>query len=89
MISESIKTLFSETDKLDELNAIIEECVSMETTLETTRQEIESLNATIAELRDTNMKLFLQVQGEAVEPADETETEPTVDEIFDEILKTE
>lgn len=87
MISESIKTLFSETDKLDELNAIIEECVSMETTLETTRQEIESLNATIAELRDTNMRLFLQVQGEAVEPAPETETEPTVDEIFDEILK--
>lgn len=85
MLSERIKTMFSETDKLDELNELVSECMSLESTLEITRREIDSLNAQIAELRDTNMKLFLKVQGEE-QTAEEEEKEPTVDEIFDEIL---
>lgn len=83
MLSERIKTMFSETDKLDELNELVSECMSLESTLESTRGEIDSLNAQIAELRDTNMKLFLKVQGEE-QTAEEKE--PTADEIFDEIL---
>lgn len=85
MLSERIKTMFSETDKLDELNELVSECMSLESTLESTRGEIDSLNAQIAELRDTNMKLFLKVQGEE-QTAEEEEKEPTADEIFDEIL---
>lgn len=85
MLSERIKTMFSETDKLDELNELVNECMSLESTLESTRGEIDSLNAQIAELRDTNMKLFLKVQGEE-QTAEEEEKEPTADEIFDEII---
>lgn len=85
MLSENIKTLFSETDKLDELNAIIDECKELEVTIESTTSKISELETTISELRDTNMKLFLQVQGETQLVPTEEETK-TVDDIFDEIL---
>ena len=85
MLSENIKTLFSETDKLDELNAIIDECKELEITIESATNKISELETTINELRDTNMKLFLQVQGEATEENTEEEIK-TVDEIFDEIV---
>ena len=85
MLSENIKTLFSETDKLDELNSIIEECKDLEVTIESATSKISELETTINELRDINMKLFLQVQGEATEENQEEEIK-TVDEIFDEIV---
>lgn len=83
MLSENIKTLFSETDKLDELNAIIDECKELEVTIESATSKISELETTINELRDTNMKLFLQVQGEATEDEEDLKT---VDNIFEEIL---
>lgn len=85
MLSENIKTLFSETDKLDELNAIIDECKELEVTIESATSKISELETTISELRDTNMKLFLQVQGEGPQEQSEEEVK-TVDDIFDEIL---
>lgn len=85
MLSENIKQMFSETDKLDELNAIIDECKELEVTIESATSKISELETTISELRDTNMKLFLQVQGGATEEQTEEETK-TVDDIFDEIL---
>ena len=85
MLSENIKTLFSETDKLDELNAIVDECKELEVTIESATSKISELETTISELRDTNMKLFLQVQGETQEEQTEEETK-TVDDIFNEIL---
>ena len=85
MLSENIKTLFSETDKLDELNAIIDECKELEVTIESATSKISELETTISELRDTNMKLFLQVQGDCSQEQSEEEVK-TVDDIFDEIL---
>ena len=85
MLSENIKTLFSETDKLDELNSIIDECKELEITIESATSKISELETTISELRDTNMKLFLQVQGEGQQEQSEEEVK-TVDDIFDEIL---
>lgn len=85
MLSESIKTLFSETDKLDELNAIIDECKELEVTIESATSKISELETTITELRDTNMKLFLQVQGDAIEENKDDEIK-TVDDIFAEIV---
>lgn len=86
MLSDNIKTLFSETDKLDELNAIIDECKELEITIESATSKISELETTIADLRDTNMKLFLQVQGEATTEETQEEDTKTVDDIFDEIL---
>ena len=85
MLSETIKTLFSETDKLDELNSIVEQCKELEVTIESATTKISELETTINELRDTNMKLFLQVQGETTEENKEEEAK-TIDDIFDEIV---
>lgn len=71
MLSEAIKKLAEETDKLDQVKDLISEAESYETQLTEARNKIDEMTSQIANLRDTNMKLFLSV----TKPVDETEPE--------------
>lgn len=72
MLSEKIKELVGETDKLVELKEIMEEADSLETQIETNKQTISEQIEKIQSLRDTNMKLFLsQTAPEPKEPEPE------------------
>lgn len=71
MLSEDIKKLAEQTDKLDEVKSLISEAESYETQLTEARNKIDEMTSQIASLRDTNMKLFLSV----TKPVDETEPE--------------
>lgn len=72
MLSEKIKELVGETDKLVELKEIMEEADSLETQIENNKQTISEQIEKIQSLRDTNMKLFLsQTAPEPKEPEPE------------------
>ena len=57
---EKIKNLAEGTDKLDELKELIAEAEAQETLLTESRTKLEDYDKTVASLRDTNMRLFLQ-----------------------------
>lgn len=75
MLSEKIKALVGETDKLDELKDLMSEADSYETQLAEARNIIAERDEKIASLRDTNAKLFLSV----TKPSDEPEEAPEPD----------
>lgn len=59
MLSEKIKELVGETDKLVELKEVMDEADNLETQIENNKQTISEQIEKIQSLRDTNMKLFL------------------------------
>lgn len=83
MLSEKIKSIASEVTELDALTEIMGEADSMETQLSEAKTKISELEGTIAELRDVNMKLFIN-QTQSVE--DDIEDEKTPDEVLDELF---
>lgn len=80
MLSEAIKKLAEETDKLDQVKDLISEAESYETQLTEARNKIDEMTSQIANLRDTNMKLFLSV----TKPVDEEEKEEPAPLSFEE-----
>lgn len=83
MLSEKIKSIASEVTELDALTEIMGEADAMETQLSEAATKISELEGTIAELRDVNMKLFIN-QTQSVE--DDIEDEKTPDEVLDELF---
>ena len=85
MLSEKIKALCANTDKLDELKDILSEVNALETQLENNKKTIDDMQGQIASLRDTNMKLFLSQTSEA--PETEEPHEMTSEEAAEELQK--
>lgn len=77
---------------LSEIGSVYEDLESDLTTLESLTAENESLNSKVNELRETNIKLYMQSSGEATEMSgteEEDTEEKAVDEFFDELMKGE
>lgn len=80
MLSEQIKKLAESTDKLDSVQELLAEAESYETQLTEARNKIDEMTSQIANLRDTNIKLFLS----AIKPVDEEEKEEPAPLSFEE-----
>lgn len=77
---------------LAEIGSVYDELSTDLTSLESITAENESLKSTINDLRETNIKLYMQSTGEATEMSgteDEDTDEKAVDEFFDELMKGE
>lgn len=86
MLSEQIKKLAENTDKLDSVQELLAEAESYETQLTEARNKIDEMTSQIASLRDTNMKLFLSQTSKVDE---EEKPEPTGDELIEQLLNKE
>lgn len=84
---EKIKKLAEGTDKLDELKELLAEAEAQETLLTESKTKLEDYDKTVASLRDTNMKLFLQ-QTTKVEEENE-KPELTVDDVISALFEKE
>ena len=80
-----IDSLAKEVSSLDILNALKDEITKDLTTLETLTNENKNLNEKVADLRDTNLKLFLKTGTEIKE--EEVPVEKTDEDIFNEFLQ--
>lgn len=80
-----IDSLAKEVSSLDILNALKDEITKDLTTLETLTNENKNLNEKVADLRDTNLKLFLKTGTEIKE--EEVPVEKTETELFNDFLK--
>lgn len=88
-IKERLTALFKDTDKLDELQEIINDVTALETQLAEAKTVISEHEAKIVSLQDTNHKLFLSVtkdMGEEDEPEEEKELTP--DEALEKLVNT-
>lgn len=84
---EKIKKLAEGTDKLDELKELIAEAEAQETLLTESRTKLEDYDKTVASLRDTNMKLFLQQTTKVEEEIEKPEV--TVDDVISALFEKE
>ena len=84
---EKIKKLAEGTDKLDELKELIAEAEAQETLLTESKTKLEDYDKTVASLRDTNMKLFLQQTTKVEEEIEKPEV--TVDDVISALFKKE
>ena len=74
---------------LAEIGGVYEELEADLTTLESMTEENGRLKDQINDLRETNIKLYMQATGEATEETgteDEDTEEKAVDEFFDELM---
>ena len=88
-IKDRLTALFKDTDKLDELQEIINDVTALETQLAEAKTVISEHEAKIVSLQDTNHKLFLSVtkdMGGEDEPEDEKELTP--DEALQKLVNT-
>ena len=88
-IKERLTALFKDTDKLDELQEIINDVTALETQLAEARTMISEHEAKIVSLQDTNHKLFLSVtkdMGDEDEPEEEKELTP--EEALEKLVNT-
>lgn len=76
MLGEKIKSLMSETDKLDELTEIIKEADALEAQIEANKTSMSEMKEKISELQDVNMKLFLSSTSDVEDEAEEEELTP-------------
>lgn len=76
MLGEKIKSLMSETDKLDELTEIIKEADALEAQIEANKTSMSEMQEKISELQDVNMKLFLSSTSDVEDEAEEEELTP-------------
>lgn len=84
---EKIKNLAEGTDKLDELKELIAEAEAQETLLTESKMKLEDYDKTVASLRDTNMKLFLQQTTKVEEEIEKPEV--TVDDVISALFEKE
>lgn len=82
MISEKLLALVGETEKLDELKAIMDEMDATEAKVTEQASEIETLRNHVTELNDVNAKLLLSSVNVA-EPEKKNE-EPNIEEMSEE-----
>lgn len=82
MISEKLLSLVGETEKLDELKAIMDEMDATEAKVTEQASEIESLRNHVTELNDVNAKLLLSSVS-VTEPEKKNE-EPNIEEMSEE-----
>lgn len=82
MISEKLLSLVGETEKLDELKAIMDEMDATEAKVTEQASEIESLRNHVTELNDVNAKLLLSSVN-VTEPEKKNE-EPNIEEMSEE-----
>ena len=82
MISEKLLSLVGETEKLDELKAIMDEMDATEAKVTEQASEIETLRNHVTELNDVNAKLLLSSVN-VTEPKKENE-EPNIEEMSEE-----
>lgn len=82
MISEKLLALVGETEKLDELKAIMDEMDATEAKVTEQASEIETLRNHVTELNDVNAKLLLSSVNIA-EPEKKNE-EPNIEEMSEE-----
>ena len=89
MISEKLLTLVGETEKLDELKAIMDEMDKTEAKVTEQAAEIDTLHAHITELNDVNAKLLLSSVNMSgpKEEENKTDIEDMSEEEFFEYLK--
>lgn len=87
VIIDKIKKLAEGTDKLDELKELIAEAEAQETLLTESKMKLEGYDKTVASLRDTNMKLFLQQTTKVEEEIEKPEL--TVDDVISVLFKKE
>lgn len=88
-IKDRLTALFKDTDKLDELQEIINDVTALETQLAEAKTVISEHEAKIVSLQDTNHKLFLSVtkdMGGEDEPEEEKELTP--DEALEKLVNT-
>lgn len=88
-IKDRLTALFKDTDKLDELQEIINDVTALETQLAEAKTVISEHEAKIVSLQDTNHKLFLSVtkdMGGEDEPEEEKELTP--DEALQKLVNT-
>ena len=84
---EKIKNLAEGTDKLDELKELIAEAEAQETLLTESKMKLEDYDKTVASLRDTNMRLFLQQTTKVEEEIEKPEV--TVDDVISALFEKE
>lgn len=84
---EKIKKLADGTDKLDELKELLAEAEAQETLLTESKMKLEDYDKTVASLRDTNMKLFLQQTTKVEEEIEKPEV--TVDDVISALFEKE
>lgn len=82
MISEKLLSLVGETEKLDELKAIMDEMDATEAKVTEQASEIELLRNHVTELNDVNAKLLLSSVN-VTEPEKKNE-EPNIEEMSEE-----
>ena len=87
ILIDKIKKLAEGTDKLDELKELIAEAEAQETLLNESKLKLEDYDKTVASLRDTNMKLFLQQTTKVEEEIEKPEQ--TVDDVISALFKKE
>lgn len=83
-LSEKLKSLIGETDKLDELLELMKEIDDLETIKASLEEQVERQSDDIANLRDINGRLALQITS-PVKQEEET-PEKTGDELIDELF---
>lgn len=88
MLSEKIKELMGEIDKLDEVVSLMEQADSVEGQLSTAETSIADLTAQNEQLRKTNQDLLNKIALSVTdEVKDEEEVEEkTPDEVLDELF---
>lgn len=87
VLIDKIKKLAEGTDKLDELKELIAEAEAQETLLAESKMKLEDYDKTVASLRDTNMKLFLQQTTKVEEEIEKPEV--TVDDVISALFEKE
>lgn len=88
MLSEKIKELMGEVDKLEEVASLMEQADSLEGQLSTAEASIADLTAQNEQLRKTNQDLLNKIAlsvTDKVEDEEEVE-EKTPDEVLDELF---
>lgn len=88
-IKDRLTALFKDTDKLDELQEIINDVTALETQLAEAKTVISEHEAKIVSLQDTNHKLFLSVTKDMGEEDElEEEKELTPEEALEKLVNT-
>lgn len=89
---EKIDNILTNPDTaLGEIGAVYDELEKDLTTLDSVTAENERLMGQVNELRETNIKLYLQTTGAATEESgtesEEDEEEKSVDEFFEDLME--
>jgi flagellar biosynthesis/type III secretory pathway protein FliH len=87
MLSEKIKELMGEIDRLDEVASLMEQADSLEGQLSTAEASIADLTAENEQLRKVNQDLLNKIALSATDEVVEEEVEEkTPDEVLDELF---